>query len=87
VGIGNHKLFLLFVFYIFFMCTYALLLVVARYAGCLHSGGGDDNDDVACGDGKLCGGSGRLVVVLSWGLRLGRRGRTHSFQAEVSWRT
>ena len=50
VGIGNHKLFLLFVLYIFLMCTYALLLVVARYAGCLH-GGAEDDDEAHCGDG------------------------------------
>lgn len=50
VGIGNHKLFLLFVLYIFLMCTYALLLVVARYAGCLH-GGAEDEDEARCGDG------------------------------------
>lgn len=50
VGIGNHKLFLLFILYIFLMCTYALLLVVARYAGCLHSGG---DDEISCGDGTL----------------------------------
>ena len=35
VGIGNHKLFLLFIFYIFLMCTYALVLVVVRYAKCM----------------------------------------------------
>lgn len=49
VGIGNHKLFLLFVLYIFLMCTYALLLVVARYAGCLH--GEAEDDEARCGDG------------------------------------
>jgi len=56
VGIGNHKLFLLFVFYIFLMCTYALLLVLTRYAGCIHSGG---DDEISCGDGG-CDGRRRL---------------------------
>lgn len=56
VGIGNHKLFLLFIFYIFWMCTYALLLVVARYAGCLGEEAAPDAD--GCGDV-----TGNLLVV------------------------
>lgn len=37
VGIGNHKYFLLFLFYIFAMSAYALVLVVVRYATCMTS--------------------------------------------------
>mmetsp|Transcript_14890 Transcript_14890/g.29950 ORF Transcript_14890/g.29950 Transcript_14890/m.29950 type:complete len:526 (+) Transcript_14890:374-1951(+) len=35
VGIGNHKYFLLFVFYTFMSCTYSLTLVVTRFVQCL----------------------------------------------------
>lgn len=35
VGIGNHKFFLLFVFYTFCTCVYAMALVVARFVNCL----------------------------------------------------
>ena len=38
VGIGNHKYFLLFVFYTFLSCTYSLTLVVSRFVGCLCHG-------------------------------------------------
>jgi len=38
VGIGNHKYFLLFVFYTFLSCTYSLTLVVSRFVGCLGHG-------------------------------------------------
>lgn len=38
VGIGNHKYFLLFVFYTFWSCTYSLTLVVSRFVGCLGHG-------------------------------------------------
>ena len=34
VGIGNHKYFLLFVFYTFLSCMYTLILVVARFSTC-----------------------------------------------------
>mmetsp|Transcript_5136 Transcript_5136/g.9759 ORF Transcript_5136/g.9759 Transcript_5136/m.9759 type:complete len:395 (-) Transcript_5136:104-1288(-) len=37
VGIGNHKFFLLFVFYTFCTCVYAMSLVVARFVNCLGS--------------------------------------------------
>jgi ribosomal protein L40E len=37
VGIGNHKFFLLFVFYTFCTCVYAIGLVVARFVNCLGS--------------------------------------------------
>ena len=35
VGIGNHKYFLLFVFYTFLTCIYSLLLVIARFTNCM----------------------------------------------------
>ena len=35
VGIGNHKYFLLFVFYTFVSCTYSMTLVVTRFIQCL----------------------------------------------------
>lgn len=40
VGIGNHKYFLLFVFYTFLSCMYSLTLIVLRFFLCirLHSG-------------------------------------------------
>ena len=34
VGIGNHKYFLLFVFYTFLSCMYSLILVVGRFSTC-----------------------------------------------------
>jgi hypothetical protein len=34
VGIGNHKFFLLFVFYTFLSCIYSMLLIVARFTAC-----------------------------------------------------
>lgn len=36
VGIGNHKYFLLFVFYTFLTCLYSLALVIVRFTTCLH---------------------------------------------------
>lgn len=35
VGIGNHKFFLLFVFYTFCSCLYAMGLVIMRFVECL----------------------------------------------------
>lgn len=43
VGIGNHKLFLLFVFWVFCTCTYSLVLVSLRYIFC-------SLDDRECGN-------------------------------------
>ena len=37
VGLGNHKFFLLFCFYIFLMSAYSLLLLLLRYSSCLSS--------------------------------------------------
>ena len=37
VGIGNHKYFLLFVFYTFLTCTYSMALVVLRFALCMQT--------------------------------------------------
>lgn len=39
VGIGNHKYFLLFVFYTFVSCCYSLTLIVARFSTCGMGGG------------------------------------------------
>jgi palmitoyltransferase ZDHHC3/7/25 len=39
VGIGNHKYFLLFVFYTFISCCYSLILVVSRFSTCGMGGG------------------------------------------------
>ena len=36
VGIGNHKYFLLFIFYTFISCIYSMSLVVVRFAVCMH---------------------------------------------------
>ncbi|KAE9020093.1 hypothetical protein PF011_g5567 [Phytophthora fragariae] len=36
VGLGNHKFFLLFIFYVFVLSTYALTLVFFRYAKCIN---------------------------------------------------
>lgn len=35
VGIGNHKYFLLFIFYTFLSCSYAMTLVITRFATCM----------------------------------------------------
>mmetsp|Transcript_8360 Transcript_8360/g.10576 ORF Transcript_8360/g.10576 Transcript_8360/m.10576 type:complete len:422 (-) Transcript_8360:190-1455(-) len=35
VGIGNHKYFLLFIFYTFCSCSYAMSLVIARFIDCI----------------------------------------------------
>lgn len=34
VGIGNHKYFLLFVFYTFLSCCYSLTLIISRFSSC-----------------------------------------------------
>jgi hypothetical protein len=36
VGLGNHKFFLLFIFYVFLLSAYALILVFFRYARCMN---------------------------------------------------
>jgi hypothetical protein len=35
VGVGNHKLFLLFVFWVFVSCMYSMLLVLTKYIYCI----------------------------------------------------
>lgn len=35
VGIGNHKFFLLFIFYTFLSCSYAITLVIFRFVECI----------------------------------------------------
>lgn len=51
VGIGNHKYFLLFVFYTFLSCVYSLSLVITRFSTCGLSSGshrrGHHRHDVA----------------------------------------
>ena len=37
VGIGNHKYFLLFVFYTFVSCLYSMILVIVRFSSCVHA--------------------------------------------------
>jgi len=36
VGVGNHKLFLLFITYTFLVCTYSLFLVLTKYVICIY---------------------------------------------------
>lgn len=36
VGVGNHKLFLLFCFYVFVTCSYSLLLTASRFLICIY---------------------------------------------------
>lgn len=50
VGIGNHKLFLLFLFWINVMCDYSLLLIACRYAFCMLG----RTDCSGSDDGNLC---------------------------------
>lgn len=38
VGIGNHKYFLLFVFYTFLTCMYSLILIITRFTTCFGEG-------------------------------------------------
>ena len=38
VGVGNHKLFLQFLFWVFTSCIYSLVLVSAKYVRCLFMG-------------------------------------------------
>lgn len=44
VGVGNHKLFLLFVFWIFLLCMYTLILMLAKFILC------SSRDDECGGD-------------------------------------
>ena len=38
MGVGNHKLFLLFVFWTFVTCMYSMLLVLIKYISCIGGG-------------------------------------------------
>lgn len=38
MGVGNHKLFLLFVFWVFVTCMYSMVLVLAKYIVCIGGG-------------------------------------------------
>lgn len=38
MGVGNHKLFLLFVFWVFVTCMYSMLLVLTKYIVCISGG-------------------------------------------------
>ena len=40
VGLGNHKYFLLFVFYTFLSCSYSMILTIARFATCVGNSHG-----------------------------------------------
>lgn len=35
MGVGNHKLFMLFIFWIFATCLYSMVLVAAKYIACI----------------------------------------------------
>jgi palmitoyltransferase ZDHHC3/7/25 len=50
VGIGNHKYFLLFVFYTFISCVYSLSLVIARFMSCMHRQNHVMSHHMACVD-------------------------------------
>lgn len=56
VGVGNHKLFMLFIFYVFITCIYSMVLVTAKYVVCIAS---------PSGSGRGCRGEmdAHLVVV------------------------
>lgn len=47
VGIGNHKYFLLFIFYTFLSCMYSLFLLILRVFVCIHT---DDNGNFCLDD-------------------------------------
>lgn len=52
VGIGNHKYFLLFVFYTFLTCCYSLSIVIFRFATCVqnHEHGRRHSAHIVCLD-------------------------------------
>lgn len=51
VGIGNHKYFLLFVFYTFLSCAYTVTILISWFTMCMgHTGRGRHVRDVACLD-------------------------------------
>lgn len=50
VGIGNHKCFLLFVFYTLVSCLYTIGLLVAWFLTCMQHRGGRHPGDIACLD-------------------------------------
>lgn len=48
IGVGNHKLFLLFIFWVCVVCFYALVLIVAKYIACYFdlNACGSANDNI-----------------------------------------
>lgn len=51
VGIGNHKYFLLFIFYTFLSCAYTIVILISWFTICMrHTGRGRHVRDVACLD-------------------------------------
>ena len=44
MGIGNHKLFLLFLLWVNVVCAYALVLTICKYSFCRPAGGPSSND-------------------------------------------
>ena len=50
VGIGNHKYFLLFVFYTFVSCVYSMTLIIVRFSTCTHAGARGRHRHATCLD-------------------------------------
>lgn len=51
VGIGNHKYFLLFVFYTLLSCAYTIVILISWFTVCMqHQGRGRNVRDIACLD-------------------------------------
>jgi hypothetical protein len=50
VGIGNHKYFLLFVFYTCISCIYSISLVATRFTSCMHRTGHIRTHHMTCLD-------------------------------------
>jgi hypothetical protein len=48
VGIGNHKYFLLFIFYTLLSCCYSMILIITRFSSCMggHKRGDHSHDHV-----------------------------------------
>jgi len=70
VGIGNHKYFLLFVFYTFVSCAYSISLVSMRFWSCMHVRHGRLRSHATCLDhpSQLLSILGLLVEGILFGL-------------------
>jgi palmitoyltransferase ZDHHC3/7/25 len=72
VGIGNHKYFLLFVFYTLLSCMYSIVLVIARFTTCVdpHRRHGYSKHSVKCLDNpsQLLSILGLLIEALLFGM-------------------